>query len=133
MHNHIKEVVILPKVPFRVNGLDLSIYVFDDQLPEQHSNKDLNDPSPKEENELKFMGDNMEDMSIELLGAQNVLRSNNREVRKTRYFEKRSIRRRGIMRVRKTLNNRERMAAKLTKRLSSSNSPLKRTRWNDGQ
>ena len=86
-------------------------------------------PSAHEDNfynVLEIQVDHIEDIYIELQDVQDFLSNMDSSAR-------RKSRRRGMKKVRRTRTKKERMMAKLTKRLSSSNSPLKRTRWNDGK
>ena len=77
------------------------------------------------EDELSVYSDHiMENSTLELHEAKEVVENNNNENQRMRVQRKRT---------RKTKDKNERMASKLTKRLSSLNSPLKRTRWNDGK
>jgi len=86
-------------------------------------------PSAREEifeDVLEFQVDHIKDIYIELQDVQDFLANIDRMARTNR-------RRRGMKKVRRTRTKVERMTAKLTKRLSSLNSPLIRTRWNDGK
>jgi len=71
------------------------------------------------EDELKFLGDHIEDTTIKLIDDSEFFRSKRRK--------------KNMRKVRNVRNNMVRMKAKLTKRLSSIKSPLKRTHWENGK
>ena len=71
------------------------------------------------EDELKFLDIHIVDDSIEMYDDNQFLRSISGE--KSRW------------RLRKVMNTLERMNTKITKRLTSPISPMKRTHWNDGK
>jgi hypothetical protein len=151
------------RVPFRRRPLDLVVLTFDESWTEQFGENaneesfiELCDTEIKMYEEL-----NIPDYLESLLYCESFLRPDSEylpsprevifediiEIHEEISFELRDMqdsfsyssrarryrRRRGMLRVRRTRTKRERMMAKLTKRLSSSNSPLKRTRWNNGK
>jgi hypothetical protein len=143
--DNLDELIHKPRVPFGNVALDLAIFTFDEPLAKTYlvvnnqTSEEGNDegpiwddevivkiqfPNSKEEileDKLSVNNKILENTTLEFHQAKEVVEKNNEKSR------------RGMNRTRKTKDKNERMAAKLTKRLSSSNSPLKRTRWNDGK
>ena len=115
-YNHVEEAVSISRTPFGRKPLDLSIFTFKDTIPMENV-----DHSFKEncEDELKLLSDQLRGTTIDL-HCDEILENKRCENNRRR-------------RMRKTKNKKERMKDKLTKRLSSLNSPLKRTHWESGK
>jgi hypothetical protein len=119
------------KTPFGRKPLDLSIYTFDEHFDDNFFDDNVNtkifgDITKVEskffiEDEWKHVGGNSlsEQKSFVLGDGEN-----------ERDLKKRGKHRR---RLRKRKNKLERGRSKMTRRLSSTKSPLKRTHWNDGK
>jgi hypothetical protein len=117
-----EEVVLKSKVPFERKRLDLSIYTFDeppmermeDQLQEEFQREDPN----------KYWSNPGRRACMWVIGEAYEEEVPRMRILKTKHHKNR-------LKLKKVKNKLKRMKAKITKMLSSSISPLKRTHWNN--
>jgi hypothetical protein len=125
---HVEKIV---KTPFERKTLDLNIFTFEDKPNDKKFNHNVNEKICGEiiEDEIKiFIEDEWKTVRIKSLSNDNSFVLDDGEDESN--LKKRKKRRR---RVRTVKNKMERGRAKMTKRLSSTKSPLRRTHWNDGK
>jgi hypothetical protein len=113
---NVEKIVSIPKTPFGRKPLDLSIFTFEDTTLMESVELSFKESC---DDELKLLSDQLRGTTIDL-NHEKILRNERRKNNRRR-------------RMRKTKSKKERMNAKLTKRLSSLNSPLKRTHWESGK
>ena len=116
-----KDVEKIVRTPFERKPLDLSIFTFDEQLNDIFFNDTVN----ANEFEKIIEDEHLYFEEWSKVVCENLFGEDDEEfVRKRKKIRKR---------VRRVKNKLERGCAKMTKRLSSTKSSLKRTHWNDGK
>ena len=116
---HVEKIVI---TPFERKPLDLSIFTFDEQLNDNFFNDNVN----ANEFEKIIEDENLCFEDWNEVVCENLFGEDDEE-----FFRKRKRKR--LRRIRRVKNKMERGRSKITRRLSSTKSPLKRTHWNDGE
>jgi len=114
---HVEKIV---RTPFERKSLDLSIFKFDEQLDDNLFDDNVN---------VEIFGEIIEEKNLCFDQEIEVVWEKLFEDENDKFWKKRENRRRRLRRVKTKL---ERGLAKMTKRLSSTKSSLKRTHWNDG-
>ena len=119
-----EEVVPKFRVPFGRKRLDLGIFTFDEPPTEPMEDR-IQEESPIEDHKESWSNSSRWE-SVWVKDDAHEEEAPRIEILKTNHQKKR-------LKLKKTKNKLKRIQAIITKRLSSSLSPLKRTHWNNGK